>query len=358
MEQTARRAMLAVPLSALATGSLIALLAACSPKAADEVVVYTSVDQVFSEPILKAYEQKTGVKVKAVYDVEAAKTTGLVTRLEAEKAAPQADVFWNNEFAQTLGLAAKGVLQAYPSKSADDLPAEFKDAQGLWAGMGGRARVFIVNTGKLEPKDYPSRLDDLLDARWPAEQVGIANPLFGTTATQAAALYAARGPEGGKAFYTALKARGVRVVDGNSVVRDLVANGQLAWGLTDTDDAAEAMAAGKPVKALAPDQGDGQPGTLVIPGTVALVAGAPHAEQGRKLVDHLLSAATEAALIQAGGAQTSLRGRREPPAPASAASAASAVAGMAAIRPMAVSLQQVQAQLPRALAELREVFVK
>lgn len=344
MEQTARRAMLAVPLSALATGSLIALLAACSPKAADEVVVYTSVDQVFSEPILKAYEQKTGVKVKAVYDVEAAKTTGLVTRLEAEKAAPQADVFWNNEFAQTLGLAAKGVLQAYPSKSADDLPAEFKDAQGLWAGMGGRARVFIVNTGKLEPKDFPSRLDDLLDARWPAEQVGIANPLFGTTATQAAALYAARGPEGGKAFYTALKARGVRVVDGNSVVRDLVANGQLAWGLTDTDDAAEAMAAGKPVKALAPDQGDGQPGTLVIPGTVALVAGAPHAEQGRKLVDHLLSAATEAALIQAGGAQTSLR------APSGAASAS--------VRPMAVGLQQVQAQLPKALAELREIFVK
>ena len=44
MNTLARRAMLAVPLSALAAGSLIALLAACSPKAADEVVVYTSVD--------------------------------------------------------------------------------------------------------------------------------------------------------------------------------------------------------------------------------------------------------------------------------------------------------------------------
>ena len=79
------------------------------------------------------------------------------------------------------------------------------------------------------------------------------------------------------------------------------------------------------------------------------------------------SAANESSLARLSSANTRLSAiartkrltdQREPPAPASAASAASAVAGMAAIRPMAVSLQQVQAQLPRALAELREVFVK
>ncbi len=61
------------------------------------VVVYTSLDQVFSEPILKAFEEKTGIKVKAVYDSEATKTTRLVNRLIAEKQSPQADVFWNSE---------------------------------------------------------------------------------------------------------------------------------------------------------------------------------------------------------------------------------------------------------------------
>ncbi len=36
----------------------------------NEVVVYVSEDQVFSEPILRDFEKDTGIKVKAVYDTE------------------------------------------------------------------------------------------------------------------------------------------------------------------------------------------------------------------------------------------------------------------------------------------------
>jgi len=62
-------------------------------KKTDEVTIYVSTDRVFSEPILKAYEQKTGVKVNAVYDTEETKSTGLANKLLAEKNNPQADVF-------------------------------------------------------------------------------------------------------------------------------------------------------------------------------------------------------------------------------------------------------------------------
>lgn len=322
-------------------------LTRCGGKSADrQVVIYTTVDQVYSEPILKAYEARTGVRVKAVYDVEAAKTTGLVKRLEAEKTRPQADVFWNGEFAQTIGLAEKGVLEVYRSPSAGDIPAEFKDPEGRWAGAGGRARIFIVNTHRLKAADYPATLQDMLDPRWPADAIGMANPMFGTMATQAAALYATRGAEPSLKFFKALRERGVRVLDGNSVVRDLVANGQLAFGLTDTDDAAEAIQRGAPVKVIAPDQG--KEGTLVIPGTVAMVAGAPHPVQARALIDHLLSAAAEAELMRLGGCQTSLR-------------STGAVPGQSAfkgIKAMTVTLPAVQAMLPRALAELRELYVR
>jgi len=53
-------------------------------------------DRVFSEPILQAYERKTGVKVKAAYDTDETKSTGLANKLLAEKNNPQADVFWSN----------------------------------------------------------------------------------------------------------------------------------------------------------------------------------------------------------------------------------------------------------------------
>jgi len=69
-------------------GLICYLIIACEKTTQKVVVIYTSVDQIFSEPILHDFEQKTGIKVKAVYDVEAAKTTGLVNRLLAEKNYP------------------------------------------------------------------------------------------------------------------------------------------------------------------------------------------------------------------------------------------------------------------------------
>ena len=72
----------------------ISLFAGCKSNqraSQQEIVVYTSLDQVFSQPILDELEKQTGIKVKAVYDSEATKTTGLVNRLIAEKDAPQAD---------------------------------------------------------------------------------------------------------------------------------------------------------------------------------------------------------------------------------------------------------------------------
>ena len=94
-------------------------------KKGEEVVVYTALDQCFSESILKDFEKETGIKVKPVYDVESSKTVGLVNRLIAEKDNPQADVFWNNEICRSIVLKEKGVLSPYFSESAVDIPAQY-----------------------------------------------------------------------------------------------------------------------------------------------------------------------------------------------------------------------------------------
>ena len=55
------------------------------PLLAAEVVVYTSVDDVFSCPIAEQFEQRTGITVKLVTDTEETKSTGLLNRLIAKK---------------------------------------------------------------------------------------------------------------------------------------------------------------------------------------------------------------------------------------------------------------------------------
>lgn len=92
-------------------------------KPVQEVVIYTSLDKVFSQPILEVFEEQTGINVLPVYDSEATKTTGLVNRLIAEKANPRADVFWNSETGRTIVLKQKGVLAKYICPSATNIPA-------------------------------------------------------------------------------------------------------------------------------------------------------------------------------------------------------------------------------------------
>ncbi len=89
------------PLKWIRAGGIVAIFSlslwGCAKSTAHEVVVYTSEDQVFSEPIFRAFEAKTGITVKAVYDTEETKSTGVVNRLIAEEGSPQADVFWSND---------------------------------------------------------------------------------------------------------------------------------------------------------------------------------------------------------------------------------------------------------------------
>lgn len=282
----------------------LALLPALPASAAEEVVVYCSVDQVFSEPVLKKFEEQTGIRVHPLFDVEATKTVGLVNRLIAEKDRPRADVFWNSEISRTLVLAGKGVLAPYQSPAAADIPAQFKDRQQRWTAFSARARVLLYNTDLVKDEEAPRSIFDLADAKWRG-RAAMAYPLFGTTAMHMAALHASMGEEKLTTFLQQLLANDLQVVDGNAVARDRVVEGKAAVCITDTDDANVALERGAPVKLLFPDQ-EGI-GTLLIPNTVALVAGAPHPEAGRRLIDYLLSAATEKDLALSEAAQLPVR---------------------------------------------------
>ncbi len=281
------------------------LLAGCKGKEpAQEVVIYTSLDKVFSQPILEAFEKQTGIKVLPVYDSEATKTTGLVNRLIAEKANPRADVFWNSETGRTIVLKQKGVLAKYISPSAINIPTQFKDVDGYWSGFAARCRILIYNTDLLKKSDLPKSIFELTGLKW-KDKVALAYPLFGTTATHCAALFAHLGDSKAKKYFEALRANGVMITDGNASARDRVADGTVVVGFTDTDDAFVAINQGRPVDIIWPDKNG--IGTLLIPNTVALIKGGPNSEAGKKLIDFLLSPKVEEMLAYSESGQIPLR---------------------------------------------------
>ncbi len=252
-----------------------AVVGGCGEQAGKpHVVVYVSVDQVYAEPVFRAFEKKSGIRVDPVFDVEANKVTGLANRILAESRNPRANVFWNGEFVQTIRLANKGVLRPYRSPEADFLPSEWVDSNGLWAGATPRLRVWISSP---DFKAENLAFEDLAKLNLPGNKIAISNPVFGTGATQAAAMYARHGRETGRAYYQSLVDKGVRVVDGNGVVRDLVVSGDVTLGLTDTDDACAAVKRHANVRVFLPRE------TLMFPAS----GGTRQGLAGSEAVDRL-----------------------------------------------------------------------
>src|SRR5215211_2629461 len=267
------------------------------------VTVYVSTDRVFSEPVLREYEQRAGVRVNPVYDTEETKSTGLANRLLAEKNRPQADVFWSNEPVRTLVLKSRGVLAAYQSASAAGIPAALVDPEHFWTGFSARIRVIAFNTNLVEVDRAPRSVFELADPQW-KDQVAMADPRFGSTSFHVAALYALAGDARMDDYFRRLKQNGVRIVDSNSAVRDLVARGQVKVGLTDTDDVNVAIESGQPVAMVLPDR-DGL-GVPMMPNMVSLIARSPNPQQGQRLIYYLLSGDVERQLAQSEAVQIPL----------------------------------------------------
>ncbi len=86
----------------------------------------------------------------------------------------------------------------------------------------------------------------------------MARPLFGTTATHFAVLRENQGKRG-HARTSRIDHDNAVILSGNKQVAMAVSAGQVAWGLTDTDDAIIEKDNGMPVAIVFPDQAPDQP---------------------------------------------------------------------------------------------------
>lgn len=334
------------PLSSLLAA--FALLAAGCGKAPD-LVVYVSHDQEFAEPLIRQFEQETGLKVDARFDIEANKTVGLVRSIREEAKHPRCDVFWNNEAGHSVAMANDGLLEAYDSPSAKDIPAQFRDPQHRWTGFGARARIFIVNTDLADPKTIKS-MWDLVDPKWEGK-AAIARPLNGTTLTHMAAFYAKLGDAKAEEYVTKIaelgKAGKLNLASGNALVARLVGDGECAFGWTDTDDFAVTLERGKHVAAVYPDADT--IGTLFTPNTIMLVKGAPHPDAAKRFIDWVLKPETERALAFSRSAQIPVRANVERP---------NTTVSPGGFKAMEVDFQQVGERLEKCAERMKVLFVQ
>lgn len=320
--------------------------AGCRPAGPEPVVVYVSLDEPYARPVLEAFERETGVPVRPVFDTEAAKSRGLAQRILAERERPRADVFWSSEVLQTLRLREAGVLERYRSPSAEGIPEAYRDPDDYWTGFAARFRVLVYHRERV--RQPPRSLLELTSPRW-RNETAMANPLFGTTTTEAVALFQTLGAERARAYYRDRKRNGVRIVDGNSVAAEMAARGEVMVAQTDTDDAFVRIDRGRPLGIVFPDQ-EGM-GALLIPNTAALIRGGPHSASARRFLDFLLRPETELLLAGLPSRQLPLHRSLQGRLP-------ERVRALAVVRRMRVEYPRLPAAYPEVEGFLRSLFLR
>lgn len=293
-------------------------LGGCGKGNSNVVVIYTSQDEVFAEPILHQFETNTGIHVQPVYDSEAVKTVGLVNRLLTEKDNPQCDVFWNNEEFRTRQLAAHGI---------------FRETNG-WTHLGYRTRRMVINTNLVTPATAPRTFTDVTNAQWRGK-VAVAYPLFGTTSTHFHAWRQAWGDAAWQNWCRALVANKPFLVDGNSVVVKMVSRGEAWVGFTDSDDIAGARREGFPVAPLPVTEQ-----TLYVPNTVGVIRHCPHPEAAERLYEFISDPKVSQKLVEL----HALEGATLPPDVANSG--------------LKVDWDKLLRELDQVTAELKDIFLR
>jgi iron(III) transport system substrate-binding protein len=284
--QFSRRQFIGAAVGGLAAGG-------CRSRSEKSLIVYCAHDSLYADPILERFSSSTGCRIYVKYDTEASKSLGFVSRLIAEKVSPQCDVFWNNEVLGTAALDSAGVLADLRS-SRDD-----RSTGQRWVSFAGRLRCVISSKGLCLDEEAVNAVlqgDDL-------HGVAVAKPMFGTTLTQYCAWAEAWGLSQLIERHRGWVRKGLRLVDGNAEVKDLVASGACQLGFTDTDDLFAARDAGS-VLGAEPVRISGK--TICIPNTAAVISGTGRPELAEQLVAYLCSSEVEVELARSAARQIPL----------------------------------------------------
>lgn len=242
---------------------------------AAEVVLYSSNNVETVNRVVELFTKKNpDIKVSVVR----AGTGALMQRVKAEAANPLGDLFWSGGLATIAEFKAQ--LEPYASPQANTVAAAYRGPNGLWLGTNVHVNVLMVNTRQVTDGSLPKSWSDLSDPRWKGRLV-IPDPE--RTSASFVALYGLRQTLG-KAMLSRI-ARNATIVGTTSAAYDGVAKGEFAVALTMEYAAYEYVAGGlKEIKLVYPSEG-----TFMSVEGMALIKGAKHPAEARKLYEFLAS---------------------------------------------------------------------
>lgn len=251
--------------------------------------LYSGRNETLVGPLLEQYAAETGVSV----DTRFGGTGELAATLLEEGENSPASAFLAQD-AGALGLLAdEARFQQLPDEILELVDPRFRDAEGRWVGVTGRARVLAYNTDVLAEDDLPASVNDLTDPVW-AGHIGWApeNASFQSFIT---AFRLLEGDDAVRAWLEAMIANGtVNFGDSNTSIVQAVGAGEIEAGLVNHYYAyvvGREEGEGFPVANHFFAEGD--PGSLINVAGIGILEGAENTDAALAFTEYLLSPAAQ-----------------------------------------------------------------
>jgi iron(III) transport system substrate-binding protein len=252
---------------------------------AAEVVLYSSNNVETVNRVVELFtKENPGIKVSVVR----AGTGALMQRIKAEAANPLGDIFWSGGVSTINQFIEQ--LEPYQSPGAPAVPPAYQSPTGQWLGTNVHVNVLMSNLRQLPGGQLPKGWADLADPKWKGKLV-VPDPE--RTSASFVAMYGVRKYLGKEVL--AQIVRNATIVGTTSAAYEGVAKGEFAVAVTMEYAAYEYVAGGmKEIRLVYPAEG-----TFLSPEGMALIKGAKHPVEARKLYEFLASKKAQTEIFKA-----------------------------------------------------------
>ncbi|HEX4743686.1 MAG TPA: ABC transporter substrate-binding protein [Candidatus Limnocylindria bacterium] len=258
----------------------------CGPKGSGSLTILGTPQEEYVQGVTKTFEAECGIKMSYVR----LSSGEALAKLRADKANPQFSVWWGGPADSFIAANKEGLLEAYVPKGVEKIPAQYRDANGVWTGIYVGALGLAVNTKVLKDKNLPEPTSwaDLIKPIYKG-QISIAHPASsGTSYTMMATqmFLANKDIEKGFAYMKAFHPNVLQYTKSGAAPARQAGQGEVAIGIVFSHDTVAAIEEGfKDLKVVFPSEGTGYE-----IGGMALVKGASDPIAAKTFMDWAITA--------------------------------------------------------------------
>jgi iron(III) transport system substrate-binding protein len=239
-------------------------------------------------PAIDSYEAEAGRDVQ----VRFAETADLAATLVEEGDASPADVFFAQEPGAIAAVAEAGMLAKLPQSILDQVPPRYRDPEGRWVGVTGRARVIAYNKDVVSESELPPSPFGLTAPEW-EDRVGW-SPASSSMQEYVTALRAKYGDDRTKQWLEEMVDNGAVSFPDNVTIRDAIAKGEIDVGLINHYYVAQAIGEEGPDYPVAVYFPPGGLGSLMLLTSVGVLESSDRKPEAFAFVRSLLSGKSQA----------------------------------------------------------------